>query len=228
MLSLERINELIGVDDSWKAPDALMAILMNHDQREKVFKQFLQEDHDLSFDWFHSYFESEAAERKNKKQDFTPGSVSRLLTQLINDGRTTMDSAAGTGGITISKWWRECINVLPWEYHPANYLYWTEELSDRAVPFLLFNLAIRGMNAVVVHIDLLSREGCKGVYFVQNAEDNTMGFSSINVMPQTKDVNEFFDVRGWAPDAAQVHIEDTEWPEYLTARGAILTDGKEE
>lgn len=224
MLRIQEINKLLGVDDSWKAPELMMKALMERDQREELFKRFLEKEHDLSFDWFRNYFESEAAERKNKKQDFTPGSVSRLLTQLINDGKTTIDSAAGTGGITISKWWSDCLNILPWDYKPSDFLYWTEELSDRAIPFLLFNLAIRGMNAVVVHIDLLSREGCKGVYFVQNATDNAMGFSSINVMPQTKDVNEFFDIRGWAPDATEARIEDKVWPEYLTRRGAIYSD----
>lgn len=224
MLEIEEINKLLGVDDSWKAPELMMKALMERDQREELFKRFLEKEHDLSFDWFRNYFESEAAERKNKKQDFTPGSVSRLLTQLINDGKTTIDSAAGTGGITISKWWSDCLNTLPWDYKPSDFLYWTEELSDRAIPFLLFNLAIRGMNAVVVHIDLLSREGCKGVYFVQNATDNAMGFSSINVMPQAKDVNEFFDIRGWAPDATEARIEDKVWPEYLTRRGAIYSD----
>lgn len=224
MLRIQEINKLLGVDDSWKAPEVLMKALMERDQREELFKKFLEKEHDLSFDWFRNYFESEAAERKNKKQDFTPDSVTKLLTKIIGDGKTTIDSAAGTGGITISKWWNDCTKALPWDYLPSNYLYWTEELSDRAIPFLLFNLAIRGMNAVVVHIDLLSREGCKGVYFVQNTADNFLGFSSINVIPQTQEVNQFFNVNSWAPDATEARIEDKVWPEYLTRRGAIYSD----
>lgn len=224
MLEIEEINKLLGVDDSWKAPEALMKMLMRREQREGLFKQFLEKESDLSFDWFRNYFESEAADRKNKKQDFTPDSVTKLLTKIIGDGKTTIDSAAGTGGITISKWWNDCTKVLPWDYLPSNYLYWTEELSDRAIPFLLFNLAIRGMNAVVVHIDLLSREGCKGVYFVQNGADNFLGFSSINAMPKTKAVQEFYNVKSWSSDAITNHVEDKVWPEYLTRRGAIYSD----
>ncbi|RXV33792.1 methylase, partial [Enterococcus faecalis] len=54
-LTTERINELLGVDDAYKAPEALMNILLNRDKREIVFNKFLEIEKDLTFDWFHEY-----------------------------------------------------------------------------------------------------------------------------------------------------------------------------
>ncbi|EJC3118106.1 SAM-dependent DNA methyltransferase, partial [Enterococcus faecalis] len=73
-LTTEKINELLGVDDAYKAPEALMDILLNRDKREIVFNKFLEIENDLTFDWFHEYFQDEHADRKVKKQDFTPNS----------------------------------------------------------------------------------------------------------------------------------------------------------
>lgn len=53
----------------------------------------------------------------------------------------------GTVGMLISNW------VLK----PAKY-YCVEEYSDRAIPFLLFNLAIRNIDATVIQCDSLTRE----------------------------------------------------------------------
>ncbi|HCT5214766.1 TPA: SAM-dependent DNA methyltransferase, partial [Enterococcus faecalis] len=68
-LTTEKINELLGVDDAYKAPEALMNILLNRDKREIVFNKFLEIEKDLTFDWFHEYFQEEHADRKQKKQD---------------------------------------------------------------------------------------------------------------------------------------------------------------
>ena len=42
MLEIEEINKLLDVDDSWKAPEALMKMLMRREQREGLFKRFLK------------------------------------------------------------------------------------------------------------------------------------------------------------------------------------------
>ena len=50
--------------------------------------------------------------------------------------------------------------------HNRNNFFQVEELSDRAVPFLLFNMAIRNMNGLVQHGDSLTGE-FKAVYRIQ-------------------------------------------------------------
>lgn len=216
----KRINEIFGVKESYQAPDALMSILYDKERRERVFREMLELfDYDVTYDWFHEYFQDEHADRKKKKQDFTPGGLAELVAQLTTgDGFTTCDIAAGTGGLTIKAWHGDRLKHSPFDYRPSMYLYHCEELSDRALPFLLFNLAIRGMNATVLHGDALSRRGVKGVFFVQNDYNDHLRFSSINLMPYNDTVRKEFGITSWA-DEKDRHkpIKETDgFPSYLT------------
>lgn len=157
------INEQLGVSDSYQAPDALLRILYNKEVRENIFRNFLEEyDYDVSYDWFTLYFQEEHADRKVKKQDFTPNSVATILSKLTDSGELgnglIYDAPAGTGGLLINKWEHDRMNSNPFDYKPGWYLHVAEDLSDRAIPFLLFNVMIRGMNAVVSHCDVITRE----------------------------------------------------------------------
>lgn len=204
-LTTELINEMLGIKESYKASDALMAILFNKQQREKLFRSFLEIDWQLDRDWFHAYFEEEHANKKKYAQDFTPDSISKLLSGIAGAAASNMDVAAGTGSLMIQKWNQDRMSRSPFEYRPSMFFYQCEELSDRAMPFLLFNLSIRGMNAIVIHGDSLSREA-KQVYFLQNDNDDHMAFSSLNVMPHNRIVEQEFDIRKWI-DKPINHIE---------------------
>jgi type I restriction-modification system DNA methylase subunit len=190
------INEILGITESYKAPETILKILYDRKRREKIFLEFLKEfNHDVSYDWFHKYFEDEHSDRKKKKQDFTPNSVSDIIARLVGaKGGMAYEIAAGTGGMTIRKWWSDCLSETPFTYFPSKHFYVCEELSDRAIPFLLFNLMIRGMNAAVVHCDVLSRE-CKGVFYVNNKKDDFLRFSDLNLMPYSKQVEDYFKVK---------------------------------
>ena len=181
------INEQFGITDSYQAPEALLKILYNKEVREQIFLNFLDEyEGDVSYDWFTLYFQEEHADRKNKKQDFTPNSVATILSKLTDSGKLgnglIYDAPAGTGGLLINKWYHECMKSNPFDYKPGWYLHVAEDLSDRAIPFLLFNMMVRGMNVVVSHCDVITREAF-GTFFVQNDADNHLGFSSINLIP---------------------------------------------
>lgn len=209
MLTTEKINELIGVDDSWEAPEKLFKTLLNRDERIKLFNEFLKYETDVSFDWFHMYFQDEAADRKKMKQDFTPQSVSNLMSQLTNTKNDNyFESACGTGGIVIEHYYQKCLEQTPWDYKPSQHYHTLEELSNRAIPFLLFNLAIRGMNATVIQIDSLSREKCKGVFFVQNVKNDALSFSDINIMPYSEEVKKEFNIKSWSDERYPEHIEN--------------------
>lgn len=147
MLSAETINNLIGIDESYKAPIKLQTILNDSSKRVELFNQFLNKESDLSFDWFTDYFQEEHSDRKNKKQDFTPDGIVKLVSSLLGNFKINADICAGTGGLTIKRWS---------ENH--NGKFYCEEFSDRAIPFLLFNLMIRNIDAVVFHGDSLSKK----------------------------------------------------------------------
>ena len=194
------VNKILNIDDAYKAPDTLLALMLDKTQRENIFKKFINISTDLSFDWFHEYFEDEQAERKSKKQDFTPDSIATLLNKLTSN--TTgyyYEPTAGSGGILITRWWQDCLNdpvgtknntnipgISFFTYDPRKYWYQVEELSDRAVPFLIFNMAIRGMNGVAIQCDSLSREA-KNAYFIRNNTDNALAFSEVIKLPKTSE-----------------------------------------
>lgn len=223
------IHAQLGVKETYKAPEALLKVLYDKEKREKVFAAFLEYfDYEMDRDWFTEYFQEEHAERKTLKQDFTPESVTSLLAELTGNGNSTapdvgerLDVAAGSGGLTIAKWQSDRIQFTPWDYRPSEFLYVCEELSDRTVPFLLFNMLIRGMNGVVIHGDSLSRE-CKGVFFVQNDTDNPLGYSSLNLLPYSDDIADMYNVT--FTEEAYDPIKDTqEIPAHLSGIVAGLS-----
>ncbi len=183
MLTNETINQLLGVTESYQAPKAMLEKMLDHKERNKLFTAFYPYEQDLSYEWFQAYFENEHADRKTKKQDFTPNEISELMTMLTGESDSYHETAAGTGGIMIKHWNK---NKNAW-FH-------VEEMSDRSIPFLIFNMAIRGVNGVVLHGDAISRE-MKDVYFIRNMD--LKGFSEVIKMPHTEKLMEHLDIRKW-------------------------------
>lgn len=196
---LSKINRLIGVEESYKAPEAIMQAISNKDTAQELFLKFLPEfDHDLSYEWFNKYFEEEHADRKKRKQDFTPTTVSRLISEMQGlepQYGVIYEPAAGTGSTIISHWHKETRkHRFPWNYQPDNYLYLCEELSDKTIPFLLFNILIRGMNAIVIHGNSLTREA-KEVYHCDNKLNSYTCFSELKKLPHVKAVEELCGIK---------------------------------
>lgn len=210
-----KINELIGGYDLASTSAALRKIIFDKDQREALFRKFLQYDTDVRYDWFNQYYslEMQRVSKKKTSSFYTPPEVGQLVAQLSRpDSDTAMtkhnalatnyDVCAGTGQLTIQAWQADRIQHSPFAYKPSMYFYLAEELGSPsyAIPFLLFNFMIRGMDGVVIEGDSLSRKA-EQVYFIQQPEDNHLGFSHLNVMPRSKDIMQTFDVRSWKGDA---------------------------
>lgn len=210
----------IGRDDFYKIAEVnqhaefekyLKDILFDKARRNKFFMDILSIDKDVYTDTFKQYFEEYAAERKSNKQDYTPDSIAGMLAALTRSEPqqsskwSGYDPTAGTGSLLIQKWKDDQLAESPFSYAPHNYLYRADELADNVIPYLLLNLALRGMNCIVVHGDTLERTA-KQIYFVQNADDNFLGFSDINVMPHTEDVSKEFGIRKWLEKPIE-HIE---------------------
>lgn len=190
------INKLLGITESYKAPEAMLRKILNKKSKEKLFKEFLKHEKDLSYEWFRNYFENEHSDRKVKKQDFTPETIANLMVQLAGDNSCYYEVAAGTGTIMIKEWEEKLKRNNFMAYDPRKYWYQVEELSDRAIPFLLFNMAIRGMNGVALHGDSLTRE-FKEVYFIRNDTDNYLNFSEIIKMPKTEELMKELSIWKW-------------------------------
>lgn len=218
----EAVYEILNIKDVYETPHEMLALLYDKERREKAFTRFLNEySRDLSRDWFNEYFMENHADKRDKAQFFTPHEVSVLAARLAGAANINCDICSGSGSMTIQKWETDRLANNPFKYQPSDYLYFCEELSVAALPFLLFNLLIRGMNAAVIHTDVLRRE-CFGVFFIQNDKDDFMGFSSLNLCPYSEDVEKFFNVkfgeRKYSP------IIESALPDYLKKKVVSIND----
>ncbi len=146
-LTQEDINNLIGIKESFELPDKLMKLLRDKETRIKLFNDFMKYDIDLSNDVFRDYFQEEHADRKGLKQDYTPDCICQLLSKIHSKADKVLDVCSGTGSLSIFTY-----NTNKEAYYQC------EEISSRAIPVLLFNLAIRGINGLIIQKDVLKDE----------------------------------------------------------------------
>lgn len=137
----------LNVKESYQVPDALMAVLADRQKREALFDLYLSE-FSLSDDPVNLLFQTEHGDTDRFKQDFTPPELANLLSRLPADGHERIaDICCGTGSLAL-----QCARRFPHAF------YHCEEVTERAIPFLLLNLAIRNLNAEVVLGDVLTQE----------------------------------------------------------------------
>ena len=134
--------KLFEIDDIKDLGSKLMEIVT--EDKIEYYKKFRELVKDLSVDWLQKIFQYYEADRKDKKQDYTPLSLARFVSKLVGDGDTVLDMCAGSGALTIQKW-----NLN------KDTKFICEEFSTNVIPFLLFNLAIRNIDATVVQKDVL-------------------------------------------------------------------------
>ncbi|MEN2663079.1 SAM-dependent DNA methyltransferase [Lacticaseibacillus rhamnosus] len=227
------IVKLFHGDDLASTSEYLMHILFDKGKREQLFCQFLTYETNVDYDWFNLYYSQEMTRiSKKHKSYYSPPALGKLAKQLVdvartdgdteatkrNLGATHYDIGAGTGQLTVTAWDANRRKHSPFDYKPSMYFYVAEELKQegkpsRSLPFLLFNYLIRGMDGVVIAGDSLTRS-ISQVYFIQQPEDDHLGFSSLNVMPRTPDTMKAFDVRTWI-DKPVEHIEDKDMPQFI-------------
>lgn len=228
MITTKDWFDITGTKQHSQLQQYIKSVVFNPRERNEFYKKINDIDPQcVKEDIFKDYFEEYAAEHKSNKQDMTPTNVAKLVAQLTKcesesigydrkSGWTAYDPTAGTGSLIIQKWNEDRLKVLPWEYKPCDYLYLAEELSDVAIPYLIHNLAFRGMNAVVIHGDTIEKTA-NDVYLIQNLKNEYSGFSSINVLPHSKEVSDYFGIIKWLEEY-EPHTENT-FDEFLEMIG---------
>jgi len=124
-------------------------------------------NNDLETDYLQKIWQFFMADRENKKQDFTPKSLGKLLSKLTESENEewVYDMCSGSGSLTIQKW---CSN--------KELKFVCEELDEDLIPFLIFNLKIRNIEGYVINGNVLTGER-KTVYkLIQGAK-----FSEIEI-----------------------------------------------
>ena len=157
MNKADKINEILEINESYQLPDKLMKTLLNENDKNNLFDKFFESFGDIGIDFFTDYFQEEHANRKAMMQDYTPKELTQLLADLSGDFESVIDICAGIGGLTLALW----------EKNP-NASFYCEELSERALPLLLFNLSVKNINAYVMNCDSLERKLIKGFKLTRN------------------------------------------------------------
>ena len=143
-------TELLNIQKVNDAPQILLKALFSN--KEYIFDKWLDKFPDLSADNLQPIFQYYMADRKEKMQDYTPKSLAKALCSIveIENGGKVYDMCAGSGALTIQAWNinNDCTFIC-------------QELDERVIPFLIFNLAIRNITATVIHGNVLEEEQYK-------------------------------------------------------------------
>lgn len=129
--------------------DDLFSAVMNATSDENAMSAYLElVNKDLCTDELQKIFQYYYADRKEKMQDYTPVSIAKLCAaETETGGGVVYDLCAGSGALTIQKWAQN-----------PNKTFICEELDERVIPLLLFNMAVRNMSGYVIHRNALTLE----------------------------------------------------------------------
>jgi len=122
-------------------------------------------DGDLSKDYLQMIYQYYMADRKEKKQDYTPACLGKFLSKLLGEADTYIDMCAGSGALTIQLW----------NEHPDKE-FELEEIDENVIPYLLFNLCLRNVNAIVKQKDIIADETTV-IYNIRKGEN----FASVSL-----------------------------------------------
>jgi len=132
---LELYQKLLNIFDAKEASDlghALMDAVTSGDIEK--YSAYLGLGMGLKQDDLQRIFQYYCADREEKKQDFTPASLAKLLAVLTSNTDELVDMCAGSGALTIQAWA---------ENDKRRFVLY--ELDEKVIPYLLFNLAVATM-----------------------------------------------------------------------------------
>lgn len=142
-----KILDLFGIDNTKLFTESVRDIIFSKN-RDIMFDKYMELCPDMSVDWLQRVYQFYCSDRKEKKQDYTPVCLSRLMAFLTcSDEKIVYDCCSGSGSLVIQKW-----NTN------RNLSFICEELDDNVIPLLLFNLCVRNIEATVINKNVLSGE----------------------------------------------------------------------
>ena len=150
--------------DKTNLPICIMSKILSNDSAvyEGYFKAV---DGDLTQDYLSRIYQYDFADREEMKQDYTPPTLAALSAHLLNESKplSVFDQCAGTGSLSIAFWnTNRNISVTAIEKDKNN------------IPFLLFNFAVRNIQALVINGDALN-ENAAGTILYQITKGEKYG-----------------------------------------------------
>lgn len=159
----EKSLKLFSVDSIDKLQDKIFHICLNN--QFEFFDKFKNMQTDLSEDLMQKIFQYYFADRKNLSQDYTPKSLSKLISALTPES-TILDLCAGSGSLTIQNWVSDNAKTFI-----------CYEIDKNVIPYLLFNLMLRNIQGYVINGDVLNDE----IFCIYKLEKGT-DFSSLTIV----------------------------------------------
>lgn len=138
------IKGLLGTTENFQAADALRTILFS-ERKNEVLERYVNECGDMSTDHLNEYFQAQNADRKSLMQDYTPESICKIVSYLIDKDNPVLDMCSGTGSLTIQTLNRNHEREI-----------YCEEYSGMAFMFLLLNLTARNVRGIASRKDVLT------------------------------------------------------------------------
>ena len=135
------LERLLGVKESYQLPDTLMSALLDNERRESLLGEVASSIEGDKTDPLRDYFQDHHSNREAMMQDYTPDCLCELMSRLAPDAPRMLDLCSGTGALTI-------FTAKPGAEVRC------EELSERVLPVLLMNLALRNVGGIVVRRDV--------------------------------------------------------------------------
>lgn len=149
-----KIFNVSGVEE---LGNALFECAMSND-KTKMDEFCALVENDLTKDWLQMIYQYYLADRERKKQDYTPKCLAQFLSRLIGESDSTIDMCSGSGALTIQRW-----NEFP------DMDFELYEIDETVIPYLVFNMSIRNINAVIYHSDIL-HQNIMGAWRVQKGD----------------------------------------------------------
>lgn len=142
---ITKINDIFNISTTKELTEKLKDITLNN--KKEYYEKFIDVVKDLKIDWLQKIYQYYEADRKEKKQDYTPSSLAKLVSKLSNGDEIVTDLCSGSGALTIQKWVAN-----------KNQKFICKEIDENVIPYLLFNLAVRNIDAMVYNMDILQDE----------------------------------------------------------------------
>ena len=99
---------------------------------------------DLTVDWLQMIYQYYQADRKEKKQDYTPKSLAQFMGMLTDGSDRIIDLCAGSGALIIQKWAMD-----------PDIRFTAIEIDRNVFPYLLFNMVLRNIRCRIYRMDAL-------------------------------------------------------------------------
>ncbi len=162
--------EILECTDTSEIGEMLLsAVLENNQIVFEQFKSILSNDKD----WLQALWQYYEADRKERKQDYTPKSICKLVSKLSGNCNTIYDCCGGSGALIL-----QCLKD-----RNINNIY-VDELDSRVIPFLLFNLVLHNANGYVINRNTLSNETIKAYQIIKGTKYSYVKEISVDNIPK--------------------------------------------